>query len=240
VSTAARRKAKRQATAAVKKQRRQKVFAFAGLGVLAILLLIQGPRMLELFRGSDTPVAAPAPAPVPVPPAPTAPEEPPALDLLAKAPSVDPFASRALADRDPQLASVSAPAGARDPFQQKVVAVPPPSAAPPPAALSGQIVLGAPGSPNAVAQRGWIVVVASIRTSAGRNYAERVAASANRRGLEVSVLDSSTRKPLRSGYFVVYTGPFESLSAAEGSVNVVRGAGFRTAYVRQLLVYSDS
>jgi SPOR domain len=237
VSTAAGRRAKRQATAAAKKQRRQKVIAFGGLGVLALLLVIQGPKMLELFTGPGTeaPVAAPAPAP----PAAPAPMEEPTSDLLAKASSVDPFASRGLPDQDPQMASVPTPAGARDPFQQKAVPAPPPAATPPPAALPGRIVLGTPASPNAVAQRGWIVIVASIRTSAGRAYAERVAASANRRGLEVSVLDSSTRRPLRAGYFVVYTGPFDTLSDVQRSATVVRGAGFRTAYVRELLVYSD-
>jgi hypothetical protein len=235
LSSAASRKAKRQATAAVKKQRRQMVIAVGGLGVLVVLLLIQGPKMLNLFAGSETPVAAPAPPPAAAP----ATEEKPKSNLLATASSTDPFVARALPDRDPQMASVSAPAGARDPFQQKTVAAPPQAAVPPPSALPGRIVVGAPSSPNAVAQRGWIVVVASIRTGAGRAYAERVAAAANRRGLEVSVLDSSTRKPLRSGYFVVYTGPFDALSAVQRSAAEVRGSGYRTAYVRELLVYSD-
>lgn len=235
MSTAAGRKAKRQATAAVKKQRRQKVIAFGGLGVLALLLAIQGPKMLEFFRGADTPVAAPAPVPPAAPPT----EEEPKSNLLLTGKGVDPFATRALPDRDPELAAVAIPAGLRDPFQQKAVTAPAPAAVPPPAALSGRIVLGAPSSANSVAQRGWIVVLASIRTSAGREYAEQVAASANRRGFEVSVLDSSTRRPLRSGYFVVYTGPFDTLSAVQRSASVVRGSGYRTAYVRELLVYSD-
>ena len=109
-----------------------------------------------------------------------------------------------------------------------------------PAPIPGRIVVGTPASPDAVAERAWIVVLASIRTSAGRAYAERAANVAKSRRLgTVSVLDSSTRKPLRSGYYVVYTGPFESLSTVQRSAAQVRSSGYRTAYVREILVYSN-
>ena len=53
----------------------------------------------------------------------------------------------------------------------------------------------------------------------------------------LAVLDSSTRKPLRAGYFVVYTGPFASLSAVQRSAAHVHAFGYRTAYVREILRY---
>jgi hypothetical protein len=72
----------------------------------------------------------------------------------------------------------------------------------------------------------------------GRASAERFAALARRNGLgSISVLDSSTRKPLRAGYYVVYTGPFASLPAVQRSAAHVQAIGYRTAYVRQILRY---
>ena len=81
-------------------------------------------------------------------------------------------------------------------------------------------------------------MLASVQTRLGRAYAERFATASGRNGLgSVSVLDSSTRKPLRSGYFVVYTGPFASLAAVQRSAAHVRAFGYRTAYVREILRY---
>ena len=60
---------KRRANAAAAKERRQKIIAFGGLGVLAALLVIQGPGCSISSRARDTPTAAPAPvAPVAPPP----------------------------------------------------------------------------------------------------------------------------------------------------------------------------
>jgi hypothetical protein len=234
VSTVAGRRAKRRATAAAKKQRRQMVIAFGGLAVLAILLLIQGPKLLAAFGGSETPAASPASEALPVP----EPERKPRSSLLTRAPRLDPFAARRLPNGDPQMAAVSAPAGARDPFQQKSVPAPAPAPTPAaPAPLPQRIVVGTPSSPNAVAEHGWIVVLASVRTGAGRAYAQRVARVAEGRGLDASVLDSSTRRPLRAGYYVVYTGPYSTLSAVQGAAGRVRASGYRTAYVREILRY---
>jgi len=240
VSTVAGRREKRRVTAAAKKQRRQKVIAFGGLAVLALLFLIQGPKLLAAFGGSETPAAMPGPgaSAVPVP----EPERKPRSGLLTRTARADPFAARRLPNGDPQLAAVSAPAGARDPFQQKSVpasrpATPAPSAPAAPAPLPQRIVVGTPSSPNAVAKHGWIVVLASVRTGAGRAYAERVARGAEGRGLNASVLDSSTRRPLRAGYYVVYTGPYSKLSAVQRAAGRVRASGYRTAYVREILRY---
>ena len=230
---------RRRATAAAKKQRRQKVIAFGGLGVLALLMFIQGPKLLDAVNGSEPPAAAPAP----LTPVALAPEESPQPStLLAKATNVDPFAVRHLASADPQPTAVSGPAGTRDPFAKgaaptpsRPVSAPRPAAAP--ARLPQRIVVGTPSSPNAVAKHGWIVVLASVRTGAGRAYAERVAKGARGRLGTVSVLDSSTRRPLRAGYFVVYTGPYGSLSAVQRAAGRARSAGYRTAYVREILRY---
>ena len=230
---------KRAATAAARKQRRKKVVAFGGLGVLAILMFIQGPKLLDAFRGPSAPIAA-----LPVTPAGSAPQgdEPraPALRALSGA-AADPFASHSLANHDPQARSVSAPAGSRDPFALPAVAsATKPAAAPKPDPVAkpvpGKIVVGTP-KPGAVAKRAWIVVLASIQTRSGQDFAARFATRVRRNGLSVSVLDSSTRKSLRSGYYVVYTGPFATLAAVQRSAAHVHAFGYRTAYVRAILRY---
>jgi len=235
---------KRLAKAQAAKEKRQKVIAFGGLGVLAILLVIQGPRLLDLIGGSNDSAAVGAPL---VPADATNPKKsttsPRALRFL-KGSGSDPFASRSLANNDPKPGSVSAPAGSHDPFQPNArasasspVAAPATAPAPAPSPLPKQIVLGTP-TPGAVGRHGWIVVIASIQTRVGRAYAEKFALRARRNGLgSVSVLNSSTRKPLRAGYFVVYTGPFATLSAVQRSAAHVHAFGFRTAYVREILRY---
>lgn len=239
MSTVAARKAKRRKTAAEAKARRQKVFVAVGLGVLAILMFIQGPKLLGAFGGDEAPAALPAPAPAPEQTA----DQRRAYSSLPKGLGADPFATRSLGDGDTEAADVvSGPSGTRDPFAKSgtpAQAVPAPAPAAAPAPIAGEIVVGTPASPDAVAERGWIVILASIRTSAGKAYAERVAGIARSRRLgTVGVLDSSSRKPLRAGYYVVYTGPFETLSAVQRSAAQVRSSGYRTAYVREILRYS--
>jgi SPOR domain len=241
-SAGTRARQKRAATAAAAKQRRQLIVAVGGLAVLAILLVIQGPKLLDAFGGSREP----APAALPVAPVASTPSEEvqgagQALRFLKGA--GDPFATRRLANNDPKAGSVASPDGVKDPFALKAAA-PAPAAAPDPAAppapaapmLPNRIVVGTP-TPGAVAKRGWIVVLASIQTHAGRGYADRFASRVRNNGLSVSVLNSSTRKSLRSGYYVVYTGPFASLAAVQRSAAHVRAFGYRTAYVREILRY---
>jgi hypothetical protein len=98
-------------------------------------------------------------------------------------------------------------------------------------------VIGTPGG-GAVAEHGWIVILASIPTGEGRAAAESAAAAARRGGVGgVSILNSSKRKPLRGGYWVVYTGPFPSQGVANQNANHVHGRGYDSAYIRQLIVY---
>jgi hypothetical protein len=236
------RKSRERRAAAVRaaKERRKKLLAFGGLGVLVVVLLIQGPKMLELFGGST----AAAPPPPPAAGTETQEEEakPPQLGSAS-----DPFAVRRLVSSDPPAASVDAPAGMRDPFRSESVssaapapvsvAPAPKPAAPPLPSLPNQIVLGTPKK-DAVARRGWIVVIASIPTRSGRASANRFATQVRRNGLEtVGVLESSTRKPLRAGYYVVYNGPYPTRKAVDRAVAHIRALGYRTAYVRPILRY---
>ncbi len=237
---------KRRANAAAAKARKQKLLVL-GLGaVLAVLLVIQGPTLLDAFGlgGSSDSTSETRAVPIPVP-APPDRSDAPDRALLFKGGASDPFSARSLADNDPRAGAVEAPEGARDPFARRggggsggAAGAPPARETEPVAqALPKQIVIGTP-SPNAIARRGWIVVLASIRTSVGRPFAERFAARVRVNGLvPVNVLDSSTNKPLRSGYFVVYTGPFATLDEVQRSAAHVHAFGYRTAYIREILRY---
>lgn len=231
---------RRRANVAASKQRRQMMIAIGGFVILAILLVIQGPRMLDLFRGSGGPAVA---APLPVTTVALTPKTNHAgRALLFKGGGSDPFAGRSLTDNDPRAGVVPIPVGAKDPFSGGGGALAArtagaPASAPPPQPLSKRIVVGTP-TPGAVAKRGWIVVLASIQTRAGRSYAEQYASRVRRDGLgTISVLDSSTRKPLRAGYYVVFTGPFATLGAVQRSADHVHALGYRTAYIREILRY---
>lgn len=237
MSTVASRRAQRRKTAAEVKARRQKIFVVVGFAVLGLLLFIQGPKLLDAFGGADAPVAAPAPVQVPE----KTEVEARAYQSLPKKAGPDPFFVRSLANADPQAATVvSQPSGTRDPFAKNAPAAPPEVAAPAPepVRLPDRIVVGTPTGPNAVARRGWIVVLASVQTRVGRAYAVRFAANARTREVgAVSVLNSSNSSTLRSGYYVVYTGPYETLSAVQRGASRARAAGYRTAYVREIIRY---
>ena len=102
--------------------------------------------------------------------------------------------------------------------------------------LPGKIVIGTPGA-GRVAVNGWIVILASIPTGQRASARPTAFAAGARQGLgPVSVLNSSNRRPLRGGYWVVYTGPYGTLTAVTSLVGSPR-KGFRTAYIRELIVY---
>ena len=231
---------KRVATAAVAKQRRQKVFAGVGLAVLAVLMFIQGPKLLDALGGSGGAKLVVLPVSENATPPETDEDASRALRFL-KGTGADPFSSRSLADNDPQAGSVSGPGGTHDPFvnsaapnpvTQASASVAEPVATPVP----GKIIVGTP-TKGAIAQRGWIVVLASVQSRVGRAYADRFASRVKRYGVDVDVLNSSTNQPLRAGYFVVYTGPFATLEAVQRSADHVHALGYRTAYVREILRY---
>lgn len=238
MSKLTKRTERRRARIAAAKERRKKIFAFAGLGVLGVLLFIQGPKMLELFSGSSAATEA-APA---APTTSTTPVESPKPPRLGST-SVDPFAQRALADNDPAVGAVPAPAGTHDPFIPSGGAPAPgdtpakPPTTPAPSPLPKRIIVGTP-TPDGVSTRGWIVVIASIPTRNGRRSAERFATQVRRDGLSaIGVLESSTNRPLRAGYYVVYNGPYATLRAVQRAADHVHAFGYRTAYIREIIRY---
>jgi hypothetical protein len=82
---------------------------------------------------------------------------------------------------------------------------------------------------------GFTVVLESIPTSAGRTLANRKARAALEAGLDdVGVLNSSRYASLHPGYFVVFSGIFESMAEAQRRLEAAQGNGYRAAYARQI------
>ncbi len=217
---------RRRAQVVAGKERRKKVFAIGGICVLLVVLVIQGPKTLDLLS-SETGAVAPVPLPSTTPGA-RVPEAPPRALQLPDGSGTDPFAGRSLASGDPGPLFVSGPAGVRDPFMPARVAT---------VIAPKRIIIGTPTA-GQTPSVGYIVVLASIRTAAGRGVAEQIARSARRDGLaKVGVLDSSISRPLRAGYYVTYIGPFSSGSAVRDAADRAHALGYRTAYIRELVRY---
>jgi SPOR domain len=164
------------------------------------------------------------------------------LAVLRHSPEVDPFSTPQPFPSDPTPRNVPTPAGSIDPFA--AVAGPAttttpsqPVTHPTSSPLPEQIVIGKPGG-GRVATHGWIVILASIPTVRGESSARTFAKKARAAGLgAVSVLNSSNRKPLRGGYWVVYTGPYSTLTTVSARASKVHTLGYPTAYIRELIVY---
>jgi hypothetical protein len=157
-----------------------------------------------------------------------------------KQPPHDVFTQRKLSS-DNTLGAVATPAGLHDPFAKPhsaQAAVAPAAQKPVTASpLPGTIVVGTPGAGKVTVQ-GWIVILASIPTAQGQAAASSFAAEARKAGFgAVSVLNSSNRKPLRGGYWVVYSGPYNTLGQVATAADTVHASGFKTAYIRQLVMY---
>ena len=83
--------------------------------------------------------------------------------------------------------------------------------------------------------RGHTIVLASIPKERGRNAADRKANEAIDRGLsEVGVLDSSQYSSLTAGYYVVFTGIYDTQQEAENGLAGARAANYPLAYVREV------
>ena len=75
----------------------------------------------------------------------------------------------------------------------------------------------------------------SVPTSGGRAHAEQLAKAALKAGLtSVGVLDSSRYSSLHPGYYVVFSGVFNSLAAAQGALTSARSGGYPSAYARAI------
>ena len=82
---------------------------------------------------------------------------------------------------------------------------------------------------------GFTVVLKSTPVSEGRGPAESAAPQAINRGLpEVGILSSSNYSTLNPGYYVTFTGVYDSQSEAENALPRARASGFPTAYVREV------
>jgi hypothetical protein len=204
------------------KQRRQKILVAVLAVVLVALLAYQLPHVLERSSGNSSPAVAAAPA--------ASTREPERKRLPGGGNGADPFAVKSLANGDARAVATGGP----DPFTGQSAASS--SAATSPAALPKQIVIGRPGG-NRVAKRGWIVILASIPTDNGRRAALRFARGARSNVGGLSVLNSSNRRPLRGGYWVVYSGPYSTLAAVSRRAGRIQAAGYRTAYIRELITY---
>jgi len=226
----ARRRRSAYAAAVAAKQRRQKIFVIAGLVLFAGVLAYEIPHTLKLLKGHSTGTPA-ALSPTVTSSTPASPSARKLLRGTGAGP--DPFVSRGNIDQDP---AAGAALPGRDPFAHSQPAVSAP-VVPISRPLPQQIVIGTPGK-GRHAVHGWIVILASIPTGQGRGAADSVARSARTGGLNaVGVLNSSNRRPLRGGYWVVYIGPYPTLGAVVSHAAAVHSVGYRGAYIRELIVY---
>jgi len=230
--SASRGRRRRAKTAAVAKARRQRNLAIAGALLFAIVLAIQLPRILN--RGDDSTAAGDTTAvtttaATPTTTTPEAGTKPSAeFQKLTSARPDDPFGAPATGNGDPPPGKFTT---GRDPF----VGGNSTAAAPP--RLPARIVLGTPRA-GSKATVGYIVVLASVPTRAGRRSADRIAGRARNRGVEgVAVLRSSTKKSLRAGYFVVYVGSYKTQGAALAVAAGLHVRGFGDAYIREIVRY---
>jgi hypothetical protein len=99
---------------------------------------------------------------------------------------------------------------------------------PPPPPPSNQLTEWPPG------QNGWTIVLASVPQSGGRATAVSEARKALDAGLtDVGVLNSSEFSSLHSGYFVVFSGIYNSQSEAASGLDAAKGT-YPQAYTRQI------
>jgi hypothetical protein len=82
---------------------------------------------------------------------------------------------------------------------------------------------------------GFTVVLRSVPTSNGRSQAEAAADKARTNGLsQVGILNSSDFSSLNPGYYVTFTGIYDTESQANAALPNARSKGFPTAYVREV------
>ena len=82
---------------------------------------------------------------------------------------------------------------------------------------------------------GFTVVLKSVPTSKGRSRAEAAADKARTNGLsQVGILNSTDFSSLNPGYYVTFTGIYDTESQANAALPNARSKGFPTAYVREV------
>ena len=82
----------------------------------------------------------------------------------------------------------------------------------------------------------YTVVLASLPVSGGKASARQKALDALHSGLgpDVGVLASSDYSSLHPGYYVVFSGVYESQSEAQNHLSAARRAGFNTPYAKRV------
>jgi hypothetical protein len=96
-----------------------------------------------------------------------------------------------------------------------------------------------PANPAAVTwprnRRGWTIILLALPQSNGRSAAAATATKARTGGLrQVGVLDSSRYASLRPGYYVVFTGVYDTEPEAASALQRAK-AVFPTAYQREIV-----
>lgn len=82
---------------------------------------------------------------------------------------------------------------------------------------------------------GFTVVLKSVPTSEGRAQADAAASKARSNGLpQVGVLNSSDYSSLNPGYYVTFSGIYDTQSQANTALPTARSKGFPTAYSREV------
>jgi hypothetical protein len=100
---------------------------------------------------------------------------------------------------------------------------------PPPPPPSNQLIAWPAG------QNGWTIVLASVPQSAGRGAAASEGRKALSAGLtDVGVLNSSEFSSLHSGYFVVFSGVYNSQAEARSNLSSAKSS-YPQAYARQIV-----
>jgi hypothetical protein len=222
-ASVAKRRRSAYAAAAAAKQRRQKIIAIVGFAIFLAVMAYEVSHILNRGSSSSVAPAATVPSPAPKKALPKA--------LRSGGNAADPFTVRSLPNGDPKVGPALP---GHDPFASPAVQA---AAETTPAPLPQTIVIGTPTASGATVH-GWIVILASIPTREGQSSAQSFARVARRNGIgSVDVLNSSNRRPLRGGYWVVYTGPVHTVADAERLASNIHSSGYRTAYVRQLIEY---
>jgi hypothetical protein len=225
-ASVARRRASARNAAIAAKERRTKVTVILLVVVFAAVLAYQLPHILK--RSGESSSAAPSSIATP---GAARSKKVPGI-LRGSGSGADPFALKAIANRDPRVG----PGGGNDPFASAPVATAHASRPVASPRLPQTIVIGTPGAHKHLVH-GWIVILASIPV--GRGHADAAAFARHVHGVgRVSILNSSRRRPLRGGYWVVYAGPVRTLSRVSLLAARVHSAGYRTAYIRELYRYS--
>jgi hypothetical protein len=84
-------------------------------------------------------------------------------------------------------------------------------------------------------KNGYSIFLKSVPTGRGRSQADAAAQRARNNGLtEVGVLNSSNYTSLNPGYWVTFTGIYDTEQQADNALPNARSRGFPTAYVRRV------